>query len=464
MSGKPNRVNRKVGITAFGLLVVLLVFPAMASGQDRGAASLITLDADSTSVNDILQILAERSNLNIVTSPEVMGRTISIHLRNTPFDEALNLVVRAAGLGYERVGESILVADVARLETQTGLVTRVFDLQYANADEVGRMLEVLTKNAAANAAGDRIVVRASQSVVEQIEEIIALLDRKPIQVQLTARLIEVNTSALQELGIDWERITDWSTVIAEGPFRETARGALPNELGVIKADETLDYYRQVNAFEIALDAMLTDGTARLLADSKVVTINGASAEFFAGETVPVVITSLSSAGVGGAALQTVQLEKIDVGVRLRITPRVSADGFITTLVEPEVSRIIRFVGPDDDLPQTSTRRVRTQVRVQDGEKIYIGGLLSEEERKTVKKVPILGQIPLLGYLFQHRSIDRTRLDLVIEITPCVVGDAGAALPQTPEMHGSRLDPRDSEEDEGSEAQATGGTPAGDDWN
>jgi type II secretory pathway component GspD/PulD (secretin) len=120
----------------------------------------------------------------------------------------------------------------------------------------------------------------------------------------------------------------------------------------------------------------------------------------------------------------VQLEKIDVGVRLSITPRISADGYVTTLVEPEVSQILQFIGPDEDLPWTSTRRARSLVRVRDGEQIYLGGLLSEEERRTVKKVPILGQIPLIGYLFQHHSSEKRELDLVIEITPRIVTDAG----------------------------------------
>jgi general secretion pathway protein D len=152
------------------------------------------------------------------------------------------------------------------------------------------------------------------------------------------------------------------------------------------------------------------------------------AEIFAGETVPVVITSLQTPGGAGGVFQTVQLEKIDVGVKLHITPRTSDEGFITVLVQPEVSRIEAFVGPDNDLPQTSTRRLDTLVRVRDGEKIYIGGLISEEKRRTVKRVPLLGHIPLLGYLFRHYRDETIHLDLVVEITPRVVGDVGAALP------------------------------------
>ncbi len=105
---------------------------------------------------------------------------------------------------------------------------------------------------------------------------------------------------------------------------------------------------------------------------------------------------------------------------------------MTALVEPEVSRIVRFVGRDSDLPQTATRRAKSLVRVRDGEKIYLGGLLSEEKRRTMKKVPLLGDIPLLGYLFRHYKDDNSQVDLVIEITPHIVGDEGAMLPVAPQ--------------------------------
>lgn len=429
------KYDMRIGVAFAVFLAVLLASGVSTTAQAQGADedALITLDADSISVNSVLQVLAERSGLNIVTSPEIQSRRISIHLRNTPFSEALNLVVRAAGLGYERVGNSILVADVARLKTETGLVTKVFYLEHADPVEVQKLLQVVSKDVSATPGTNRLVMRASQSLVEQAEDVIAELDKKPGQILLEARLIEVNTTSLLEVGIDWEEITKWTTVITEGNRDASRQGQLPQESDFIKFDETLDGYRQLAAFEISIDALITDGHARLLSNSTLVTLDNEPAEIFAGETVPVVITSLQSPGQAGGTFQTVQLEKIDVGVKLGITPRISGDGLITVLVQPEVSRIVAFVGPDDDLPQTSTRRARTLVRVRDGETIYIGGLLTEETRRSVKKVPILGQIPILGYLFQHNREDKVRLDLLIEITPRIVGDEGTAVPSGPEI-------------------------------
>lgn len=419
-------------IVILSLLVILAAGHRPAGAQEGAPSGLISLDADSTSVNAILQVLAQRSGLNIVTGPEVRGQKISIHLKNTPFEEALNLVVRGGGFGYERVGNSILVGSQQRLTQETGVGARVFDLQYASAAGVRAMLEVISKDVAADVADNRVVIRGSQAVLDQAAAVVEQLDRKPQQVLLEARLIEVNTSDLLEVGIDWEKIAKWSTVITEGAPDASAQGQVPSLLDFTPIDETKDYYRQLSAFQIAIDALLTNGDARLLSNASVTTTDGKPAEIFAGDTVPVIISSLASPGSAGGVLQTVQLEYIDVGVKLNITPRVANDGTITTLVVPEVSRITGWVGTADDLPQTSTRKVSTLVRVKDGEKIYLGGLLLDEKRTTVKKVPVLGSIPLLGYLFQHRKQETVRLDLVVEITPHLVGDAGALLPVRPQ--------------------------------
>ena len=427
MRRSASRVIRWLGVS-------VLLWAAIAAGGPRDARAgeagvprpgVVTLDADSMSVADVLQILAERSGLNIVTGTAVQHRKVSLRLADTPFEEALALVVRAAGLGYERLGQSIVVGELSEMNGSSVGATRVFALHYADAAETRRALEILTKDVSADTVGNRLVVRAAPALMDQVADVIRQLDRKPEQVLLEARLIEVNTSNLQELGIDWEKITKLSTIVTEGYHGPTEPGALPEDLDFLKPFESDIYMRQAHAFELAIDALISGGRARLLANSRLVTMDGLAAEIFAGETVPVVITSLQSSG-GAGVMQSVSLEKIDVGVKMRIIPRISGDGTITTLVEPEVSRIVAFRGPDSDLPQTSTRRARTIIRVPNGQKVYLGGLLSEEKRITEKRVPILGSLPLVGMLFRHQRDDTARTDLVIEITPRILGDEGAS--------------------------------------
>ena len=178
-------------------------------------------------------------------------------------------------------------------------------------------------------------------------------------------------------------------------------------------------FRQAAAVEVAVDLLITNGNARLLADSKITTMNNQAAEIFIGQTVPVVISTLSSGQTGGTFSST-SLEYIDVGVKLAITPRISTEGFITTEVTPEVSNIIAI--SDEGLPTTSTRRATSVVRVQDGQKFYLGGLLEEVSTETIQKVPILGDIPLIRYFFRHYRTEVIQTDLLIEITPTLVAD------------------------------------------
>jgi type II secretory pathway component GspD/PulD (secretin) len=412
-------------IVVFALALFLAAAPSF--GDLAPQPTVVSLSADSTSVNEILEILANRSGLNIITSPEVQSRKISIHLEDTPFDEAFNLVVRAAGLGFERVGSSILVADPSRLAAPTGLISQVFDLQYSNAEDMQNILKVLTETVSADVMNNRVIIRGTQSQLEEAGRIISSVDKKPTQIYLETRLIEVNTNRLVELGVDWEKLTKWSTIVTEENPGFSSPDAMPTDIGYTPIEDGGKLFRQFETLEVAIDALLSDGDAKMLANAKIVTLDGVPAEIFAGETVPVIISSLQSSAAAGA-FQTVALDKIDVGVRLNITPRATDSGHITTLVEPEISRILRFVGPDEDLPQTSTRRAKSLVRVRDGQKIFLGGLLSEEERSTVKKVPFLGQIPFLGRLFSHTTSEKITLDLLIEVTPRIVGDEGLRVP------------------------------------
>ena len=397
-----------------------LATPASAQQDTSGEPLLITLEADSTPVVTVLDILADRSGLNIVTSPEVQGTSISIRLSNTPFDEALNLVVRAAGMGYERVGNSILVGSPQRLATQTGLSSRVFDLQYAEATEIAEALDVISKDLRSVVSGNQLVVRAPAAHLEEVERLIAQLDKKPEQVMFEARLLEINTDELQELGIDWSQITKYSTVITEGLPAPSESGELPEDLDYTRFDVSPDIYRQVLNFQVTLDLLITEGHGKILANSKITTMENKPAEIFIGTRTPVIISTLQSGSTGGT-FQSVQLEYIDTGVKLNITPRIADDGSITVVTAPNVSNIVAFRGADE-LPVTSERTADTTVRVKDGQTFYLGGLLLEAERETIMKVPLLGDIPLLGYLFRHYNTEYQHTDLVIEITPTILSE------------------------------------------
>lgn len=395
----------------------------------EGLGKTVTLDADDAFLPSVLSILAEKSGFNIVTGPGVNRQErISVHLRNTPIEEAINLVVRAAGLSYEIVGNSFLVADQEALARQVGLSAYVYDLQFANAAEVKEMLNDMSETIQVDTSGNRILVLTSPKVAAEITEIIKRVDTPPMQILLEARLIEVATDDLDKYGIDWEKLSHITTIIAESPLntqdgssraptaddfggQEAFLGQLPERF-IFQKIQGLDnvglFSRQLNAFDITLDFLVKRNKAKVLANSKLTTVNNRQATILIGETLRWAVVSVQNAIV---------MEE-EIGIKLNITPSINSNGYITTKVEPEVSSIIELV--QNLYPRKKIRTASTTVLVKDGQKIFIGGLLSVDDNKTVFRMPILSDIPLIGRLFTHEYYQTRKTDLIIEVTPRII--------------------------------------------
>jgi type II secretory pathway component GspD/PulD (secretin) len=352
-------------------------------------------------------------------------------MKDVPVDQAINLVVRAAGLGYERIGNSVLVAEAKSLKDETGLSSYIVPLKFADANEAKAALHGLCEQIEVDHTGNRLIVVTSPRIIAEIESVVAELDKPARQVMLEARITEVSTDDLKRLGIDWDLLNKQTFIFAEGKYDSlsgSATGSTTDFSGLKvfnKSDgkgllELRDFSRIAKTFNVTLDLLIHNGNARVLANPKIATLNGKEASILIGSRVPYQTSGTTFAG-GGAA-QVTQVQKEEVGVKLRITPVINADGYITTQITPEVSSIVGFKGQNNDLPVVDTRQATTTVRLKDGSSIIIGGLLSEEKSTSMTKVPILGDIPGLGYFFQHRVVTTTKKDLVIEITPHILAD------------------------------------------
>jgi type IV pilus secretin PilQ/predicted competence protein len=383
---------------------------------------LVTLDAEDAYLPSVLKILAEKGNLNIITGPGVTGGRISIHMKDVPIEQAVNLVVRAAGLAYERIGRSILVADLRTLKEETGLSSYVVDLQYADAADVQAALVNLSAKISVDTGGNRLIVVTSPRVIAEIQEIVAVMDVPAKQVMLEARIVEVSTNDLKELGIDWDLLNRQTFIVVQGAPAPAPVGQFPSELPFVSGNALRNSINQTTvqakAFEAAIDLLIREGSARVLAQPKIATLNGRTATMLIGQRIPYTISSTVFAGGGAAPTQ--RIEKEEVGIKLDITPLINADGYITTTIKPEVSTVTGFTGENGDLPIVATRQASTTVRLKDGNSVIIGGLLSEDKTTVVTKLPILGSIPLIGLLFQHQSIQTRKTDLVIEVTPRIL--------------------------------------------
>ena len=451
------------------LNVILIISGLMFPQEDvDNSNKVISLHADDAPLAIVLSMLAEESGFNIVTGPNVNEQDkLSIHLDDVSVNEAINLIIRASGLSYEIIGNSILVADQSRIMEDVGVKPYVISLQYANTDDVVKLLANITSQITVEKSGNNLLINASPKKLTEIEYIISQVDVPATQIVLEARLVEVSMGDEESSGIDWAKLSGISVKFSEAgaPVDLGTRFSgtlIPgqtftlNELGLIEESyeevirtilpEKLYYQRvwddqqvnpirgllpfgygaarQLTAFDIALDFLLRDNKAQILANSQVVTLNGHEANISMVDIVPYV---LSSGGVGGQ----VKVQKEEVGIKLSILPTINDDGYITTSVTPEVSSIYDMIGPDRNIPHVKKRISNTTVRVLDGETIVIAGLLSASKRKQISYMPILGRmlgwIPYLGSFFKHDYEQIVKTDLIVQITPRIIKDGYSGI-------------------------------------
>ena len=413
------------------------------STKEDGHPFLVTIHAEDAYLPGILVVLAKESGYNIVTDPSVNTQDkISIHLDEVPIEEAINLVVRAVGLGYEIVGNSFLIADPKKLAKEVGITPHIIELKYADAMEVKELLSDLSKQIQVDVSGNKLLINTSPRKIAEIKEVIKEIDVPAIQVLLETRLIEVAMDIDEKLGIDWSKLGKYTSILGENAeaLSEGAGSVVPDPgtLGTLPATAPFNrlnednlipgkFSRQMTAFNVTLDFLLKNNKADILADSKLVTLNGREATIKMVDIVPYI---LSSGGVGGQ----VQVQREEVGIKLSVLPSVNTDGDITVKVEPEVASIFEFIGPDKNIPRVKSRSSSTTIRVRDGESIIIGGLISKDRKNTVYKFPLLYKIPWLGKKFFTSTdlVDR-KTDLIIQITPSVLKDNISGIPKNEAM-------------------------------
>ncbi len=173
-----------------------------------GLRTVISIDAEDAYLPSVLSILAAKSGFNIVTGPEVSKEErISIHLTDVNIEEAMNLVVRAAGLSYEIIGKSFLVATAKKLKEQVGQNSHVLTLQYADVCQVKDLLKDFPALIQVDMAGNKLLIICTPKVITDIERVVRSIDKPSLQITLAARLIEVSVEDEERLGINWAKLS-----------------------------------------------------------------------------------------------------------------------------------------------------------------------------------------------------------------------------------------------------------------
>jgi type IV pilus assembly protein PilQ len=425
----------------------------------------INIDLKDADIHNVLRLLADTGHVNVVTADDV-GGTITIRMVNVPWDQVLDVVLQAKGLGMVRQGNLIRVAKLDQLQKErelrlaqqkqeyelTPLETRLIPISYAQADELQQRAKELLSPRGSIAVDERtniLIARDIGANLNYIEELIHSLDTQTAQVLIEARIVEATSKYQRDVGIQWGGDTTFSaatgnptgvafpsSVAVSGgnydnntptaglsPFTRNlstpnfavnlpaavgtgAGGALGVTLGSI--DNTLNLALRLSALE-------SSGLVRIVSAPKIMVLDNREARINQGTLIP--FAQVSALGV--------QTTFQEAKLQLLVKPHVTADGGVSMHVklnrdEPDFTQ----TSPRGD-PTILKREAETDLLVMDGHTAVIGGIYTRNTGRNLDQIPFFGDIPIIGVLFQRRRAADARGELLIFITPHIVNRSEA---------------------------------------
>jgi len=473
-----------------GLIVEVPLVPE-GEGSDT-----VTINVYDGNINDVLNAFSRQTGRNMVIGPNVTN-TVTLRLSDTPWEDALEVMLKPYGYGHKMVGETIVINKLDKIqevEQVEPLSYKVYDLKYLDAFGVIEMIRAqLTERghvstitmrgqrgwgfakgegegsgsgtggkrerlAAIDVSKEReyeemrsklIVVADIPSVLLEIDALLKDVDHMPTQVLIEARFVEVSTDTLRDVGVQFGTGPDGASVVAyEGSgssiqgigAQSVSGGVLPaafkGQSTGISGQQPFNtgasfLFQQLTdvEFQVLMHALQEEGGLNVLSAPRILTLNNQEATIMVGEKYPIIRSDVS--GQYGGSSTSIDYWQ-DIGIQLNVVPQICAQEYIRMIVHPAVTEQIgtasgRTVSgseggivPVTDYPILSTREAETQIVIKNGETIVIGGLLKDVEARTEIKVPILGDIPLLGHFFKRQTKRVEQLDLLIFLTATVV--------------------------------------------
>ena len=426
---------------------------------------IVNLIFKKANVTDILSALAQQTGMNIIWGDEVVG-TVTVKLENIPWEQALNAILKANKLTYEREENLIRVTTVARLNEEKEaelrlaeaekekepLVTKVLTLNFSTASEAKDSLnKVLSKRGSivVDERTNSLVITEIASNFPEVERVVMEIDTQTPQVMIEARIVETSSGFVQDLGIDW---AIQKTKLVPTHYKGAALDPILNKLlGPYATEEdwrekrleighkagklsshfpTTDVYDGTSGygglfklgildaydFEIAWQLLESDSKTKILSNPRVATLHNKKAYILVGERIPY----QESEDVDGKTKYTVKWE--NVGTTLAVTAAINKEDMVTLKIEPEVSEVGKWVQLSAGLyPIIKTKKADVEVLVQSGDTVVIGGLIYEKETETVAKIPFLGDIPVIGWAFKKQKTEVETQEILVFVTPTVFG-------------------------------------------
>ncbi len=452
--------SRRLSLLMIGTFVCLCCVPALAGDSneppvqtgpsdkqqvltelERRMQKVVCIDVNEVPIATVVRQLADQVDVDLIMSPKVSGN-VTVSLSEVSLEEALRCILDVHGAGYI-AGENVIriLSREEMPEISERLVTETFEIIYADVAQVVKALEKF-KSAQGSVSciegTSHIIVTDTEGKVRDITNLLAKIDRITPQVLVEVRIYDITSKDNLDLGIEWNAgrrtnvdassniLNDDITVEKDGADTYIDSKTDPAviagfEGGTNKtAAATIGFLRfGVLNEHLNLDAQLRAENevidAKLLANPRIMVVDNEQATFDIVTEQPYVEKTITS----GTVTESVKFKP--VGVKLVVTPHVARDGMLRMILEPEFSVLVtRVQVSSSDVPVVDTRKVKTVALVRDGQAVVLGGLRKKETSQQVNKVPMLGDIPILGHLFRFEGEATVNTELVVFITPRII--------------------------------------------
>jgi len=443
-------------ILAIGGVLAVLVPPAGAQestamrqvGMVRTGAGTFTMDVEGADIRTVVRAIAEFSGRNIVLGKDVRN-TVKVSLRNVSWEDALRTITRSNGLDYTDEGGIIRIDDAAKLHAEAidresarakqlelvPLETAIIKLNYANAAELNTSLQSAVSRRGQIQVDKRtnsLIVTDLPGNIETITKMAQTLDSTTPQIEITSKLVDVDTEALRGMGIEWNVAPTppefWAGIDdPNNPGQKVLPGGGPvhnNDYTINAAGEhntaisdpatrlTFGIFKDWASIEAQLSLLEQNRKANIISNPRVTTVDNREAKILVGQKIPLIVQDV--AGNPVSQLQT-------IGIQLKVTPHLTQDKKIVMDLHPEVSDLSTQSTVQGGVI-INTSEADTRVMVDDGQTAVIGGLIRTNDSHVRRGIPLLKDVPLLGALFRSDNTIKQNRELIIFVTPRLLAE------------------------------------------
>lgn len=418
-------MKKKILVFLVAILVSCSGFVYAVNEKEVTSIGLISIDFQGTTLYTVLNVLSMKTGMRLITDTTLYDKKIMLSLKDVTAEEALNALLDTYDLYYVKQGDANIYVIKSKADGSHITVSRVIFCNYAKAADLEKILETrLSKGGkiVSDVRTNSVIITDLADSIDKMESLIRSLDVPTQQVMLEAKIVDVNLSSGLSLGTKWNEtyrngltnpVTGDNNFTYSTPMGTAAGLGLNKSFGKIGVS-ILEGDWNINAI---IEAGIEDKNAKVLSNPKLLVLNNQEATIDIIEEVPYLESKTTSASSGDVSGTTAFKQ---VGIKLKVKPQINRDGSIVLSVSPEQSyRTGETIGTDNT-PVINTSKTTTTLMLRSGETAAIGGLIRESEDSTINKVPLLGDIPVLGYLFKGYTKNKTRYELTIFITAKIV--------------------------------------------